>query len=218
MNVRIYIIAFFGLTIISHTQLSAKTIPIPVDSIFNHITGISKIKVIGYVSDLIMNYIDIESQDTLKLDCKWKKYSESSIKIIKENNSTYNSLEGTFPEVGETLLMLTYKYLGSRILFARKEKEHYRFWDPKSIPFANSVFFLGAKNGIYKPTELCKYDYQKETEFHCSDGFLIEENEFEKISWNVYNGFNHATAQFVATTQGAYLSGLAAGFTMNPVP
>ena len=42
------------------------------------------------------------------------------------------------------------------------------------------VFFV-AKNEIYKPTELCKDDYQTETEFHCSDGFLIEENEFEKI-------------------------------------
>jgi hypothetical protein len=180
MNLRSYIIALLGLTIISHSQLSAKTIPIPVDSIFNHITDISEIKVIGYVGDSIMNYIDIESQDTLKLDCKWKKYSESSIKIIKKNDSTYNSLEGTFPEVGETLLMLTYKYGGSRILFARKEKEHYRFWDPKSIPFANSVFFV-AKNGVYKPTELCKDDYQTETEFNCSDGFLIEDNEFEKI-------------------------------------
>ena len=180
MNVRKYIIALLGLMIISQNQLFAKTIPIPVDSIFNHITDISEIKVIGYVGDSIMNYIDIESGDTLKLDCKWKKYSESSIKIIKQNDSTYSSLEGTFPEVGEKLVILTYKYGGNRILFALKEKGHYRFWDPKSIPFANSVFFV-AKNGIYKPTELCKDDYQTETEIHCSDGFLIEENEFKKI-------------------------------------
>lgn len=180
MSVRKHIITLLGLMIISHSQLSAKTIPIPVDSIFNHITDISEIKVIGYVGDSIINYIDIESGDTLKLDCKWKKYSESSIKMIKENDSTYNSLEGTFPEVGETLLMLTYKYGGNRFLFARKEKGHYRFWDPKSIPFANSVFFV-ARNGIYKPTELCIGGYQTDTEFHCSDGFLIEENEFEKI-------------------------------------
>ncbi len=180
MNVKKNIIALFGLAIFCQGQLFAKTIPIPVDSIFNHITDITEIKVIGYVGDTIMNYIDIESQDTLKLDCKWKKYSESSIKIMKENDSTYNSLEGTFPEVGETLLMLTYEYGGNRILFARKEKEYYRFWDPKSIPFANSVFFV-AKHRIYKPTELCKDSYQTKTEFHCSDGFLIEEKEFEKI-------------------------------------
>lgn len=180
MSVRKHIITLFGLMIISHSQLSAKTIPIPVDSIFKHITDISEIKVIGFVCDSIMKYIDIDSGDTLKLDCKWKKYSESAIKIIKENDSINISLEGTFPEVGEILLMLTYKYGGNRILFARRDKKHYRFWDPKSIPFNNSVFFV-AKNGIYKPTELCKDDYQRETEFYCSDGFLIEESEFEKI-------------------------------------
>jgi hypothetical protein len=180
MRAKRYIILLLGLTILNHTQLFAKTIPIPVDSIFNHMTDISEIKVIGYVGDSIMKYIDNESQDTLKLNCKWKKYSESSIRIIKDNDSTYNSLEGTFPEVGETLLILTYEYGGNRILFARKENDHYRFWDPKSIPFANSVFFV-AKNGIYKPTELCEEDYQTKNEFHCSDGFLIEEKEFEKI-------------------------------------
>ena len=76
--------------------------------------------------------------------------------------------------------MVNYDYGGNRILFARKENGSYRFWDPQSIPFANSVFFV-AKEGIYKPTELCVNDYQTETEFHCSDGFLIAEKEFEKL-------------------------------------
>ena len=127
-----------------------------------------------------MTYIDLKKQDTLELDCKWKKYSESSIKKIKEKDSTYSSWEGTFPKKGETITMLTYKYGENRILFARKENGNYRFWDPKSIPFSNSVFFV-AKEGIYKPTEICKNYYQTETEFHCSDGFLINESEFERI-------------------------------------
>jgi hypothetical protein len=183
MNVKKYIIALFGLMLLSQGPLFAKTLPIPVDSIFKHITGIFEIKVIGYDGDSIMNYIDIESQDTLILDCKWKKYSEPSIKVQKDNDSKYTSLEGTFPEVGETLFMLTYIYGKNRTLFARKENEQYRFWDPKSIPFANSVFLVSTK-GIYKPTELCMYDYPTKTEIHCSDGFLIEEKEFEKIKAN----------------------------------
>lgn len=81
MSIKRYIIVLLGLTIICHSQLSAKTIPIPVDFIFNHITNISEIKVIGYIGDSIMNYIDIESHDTLEFECKWKKYSESSIKF-----------------------------------------------------------------------------------------------------------------------------------------
>lgn len=181
MKTKNYIILILGLMIGNLGQLFAKTIPIPVDSIFNHITDISEITVVGYVGDTIMRYIDNKSQDTLKLDCKWKKYSLSSIKIIKENGSTYNSLEGTFPEVGETIIMLTYQYGGNRILFARKQNQHYRFWDPKSIPFANSVFFV-SKNGLYKPTKLCIDNTKTSTKFYCSDGFLMQERELKKLN------------------------------------
>ena len=78
MNIKKYILALFGLTILSQGPLFAKSIAIPVDSIFKHITGISEIRVIGYDGDSIMNYINIESRDTLKLDCGWKKFNESS--------------------------------------------------------------------------------------------------------------------------------------------
>ena len=127
-----------------------------------------------------MYYLDIESQDTLQLDCKWKKYSEEGIRMIKERDTTYQSLEGTFPEVGETLFILFYEYGRNGCLFARKESQYYRFWDPNSIPFANSVFFV-AKDGIYQPTEWCRKEYETQTEFHCSDGFLMFASAFEKI-------------------------------------
>jgi hypothetical protein len=168
------------LSSLTQGQCFGKTIPIPVDSIFNHIKSLSEIKVIGYVGDTLMNYIDIESQDTLQLDCKWKKYSEAETRIMKDRDTTYQSLEGTFPEVGETLFILFYEYGRNGCLFARKEMHHFRFWDPNSIPFANSVFFV-AKEGIYKPTEWCKTEYQTQTEFYCSDGFVMAASEFEKI-------------------------------------
>ncbi|AFM04743.1 hypothetical protein Fleli_2371 [Bernardetia litoralis DSM 6794] len=167
-----------GLTFFVQSHSFSKTIPIPVEKVFENVKQTLDIKVIGYIGDSIMTYVNINNQDTLNLDCKLKNYSESSIKIMKENNPNYNSWEGTFPKIGETVTMINYEYGGNRVLFARKEKGNYRFWDPMSIPFANSVFFV-AKEGTYKPTELCKNDYQTETEFHCSDGFLIEEKEFE---------------------------------------
>ena len=169
-----------GLTLFMQSQTFAVTLPIPVEKVFETVKQIREIKVVGYIGDSVMTYIDIKSQDTLILNCKWKKYNESSIKILKEKNPSYDSWEGTFPKIGESITMLNYEYGGNRILFARKEKGSYRFWDPQSILFANSVFFV-AKEGIYKPTELCVNDYQTETEFHCSDGFLITEKEFEKL-------------------------------------
>lgn len=173
------VLAIIGLMTLFQPESTTKTFPIPVKAIFESITDISEIKVLGYVNDSIMTYVDFRKQDTLKLNCKWKRYSESSIKIIKENDPNYNSWEGTFPKTGEIVTMLTYKYDHNRILFARKDENFYRFWDPFSIPFANSVFFI-PKEGIYKPTELCKENYQTDTEFHCSDGFLIEASKFEK--------------------------------------
>ena len=174
------ILMIVGLILFVQSQTFAKTLPIPVEKVFETIERIRDIKVVRYIGDSVMTYIDMKNHDTLKLDCKWKKYSESSNQILKENNPSYDSWEGTFPKIGETVTMVNYDYGGNRILFARKENGSYRFWDPQSIPFANSVFFV-AKEGIYKPTELCVNDYQTETEFHCSDGFLIAEKEFEKL-------------------------------------
>lgn len=172
-----------GLILSIPSLTCAKAILIPVKDVFKSLTNIEKIKIIGYAGDSIMTYINLRNRDTLNLDCNWKKYSESSFKIMKKNDPNYSSWEGTFPEIGESIIMLSYEHGGSRILFARKKNEEYRFWDPKSIPFANSVFFMTKGSG-YKPTYFCKEQYQTETEFHCSDGFLIEEKEFEKIKNN----------------------------------
>lgn len=183
MKISSGILLTLGLTISLFSQSFAKTFLIPVEEVFESIIHIEEITVTGYIGDSIMTYIDIESQDTLKLDCKWKKYNDSSIKLLNENDPNYNSWEGTFPEEGETITMLTYEYGGNRVLFARKENGHLRFWNPVSIPFANTVFLI-AKKGIYVPTELCLEDYQTKTEFYCSDGFLIDERKFERIRAN----------------------------------
>ncbi|MCB9263336.1 MAG: hypothetical protein H6607_13265 [Flavobacteriales bacterium] len=175
------ILALFALTILAQHQIVAKTIPISVDSTFAHIETITEIKVIGYTGDSIMQYVDIKNHDTLALECKWKQYGESFSKLMKERDSSYNSLEGTFPEIGETVFMISYNTYGrNRLLFAKKENGFYRFWDPESIPLANSVFFI-SKDTKFKPTAYCQNYYQTETEFHCSDGFLMEQSAFEEL-------------------------------------
>ena len=180
MTISRKIVLIVGLALFVPSQSFAATLPIPVEKVFESLEQIRDIKVVNYIGDSIMTYIDMESHDTLQLDCKWKKYSESSIKLAQELDPTYDSWEGTFPKIGECVKMLDYKYGGNRILFARKENGNYRFWDPQSIPFSNSVFFF-AKEGICKPTDLCLNDNQSETEFQCSDGFLIAEKEFEEL-------------------------------------
>lgn len=176
-------IAIIGLTICIPIYTFSKSIPLPVDSIMANITSISQIKIIGYPGDTIMTYVDIEKQDTMELNCKWKFYSESSIKMMKDKNPSYNSLEGSFPMIGDTIILLQYAYYGNGILFARKEAKDYRFWDPSSIPFANSVFIISNK-GFYKTTQHCKGINPAETSIYCSDGFLINEKDFEfMLKW-----------------------------------
>ncbi|WP_298511607.1 hypothetical protein [uncultured Kordia sp.] len=185
------VLVIIGLITLFRPESSVKTIPISVKAVFESITDISEIKVLGYVNDSVMTYVDFKKQDTLQLDCKWKKYSEDFFNIMKDRDPNYNSWEGTFPKIGETITMLTYEHGRNRILFARELDTHYRFWDPRSIPFSNSVFFI-AKKGIYKPTEVCENSYQTATEFHCPDGFLISIKEFEKVKrkTEIYSYFN----------------------------
>ena len=74
-----------------------------------------------------MTYIDLEKQDTLQLNCKWKTISELTIKLIKENHPDYSSWSGSFPGIGETVVMVNYSYYGDRILFGRNNNGNYRF-------------------------------------------------------------------------------------------
>lgn len=169
-----------GIAIFSKKSFS-KAILIPVDEVFKSVSYVKEIKVLEYVGDTVMVYCDLKTNDTLRLECKWKKYSESSIRIIKENNPDYSSWEGTFPKRGEVVTMLWYKNGRNRVLFARKEKENLRFWDPLSIPFANSVFYI-SKNSSFKLTAICKSERLQEDGFYCSDGFLVEEKLFKKLT------------------------------------
>lgn len=175
------ILLILSLVTVFQSNIYAKSIPIQVDSILNHITDISEIEIIKYFGDSIMIYVDLKNKDTLQLDCAWKESNESFHNIIRQKKPSFNSWEGTFPKVGEVIVMLRYEYYRERILFSRKRDGRYRFWDAWSIPFANSVFFI-RNTSIYKPTENCEDAYHTDTEIYCSDGFLIDAKEFEKLA------------------------------------
>jgi hypothetical protein len=163
----------------------SKTILVPVGQIFESVSSIKEIQIIEYTGDSIMSYVDLKNKDTLQLDCSWKKYADLSMNRTKDIDSTYDSWEGTFPEVGETIILLNYQLYGrNRILFARLQNSDLRFWNPNSIPFAGIVYSM-ANQGPYKPTKTCNEDIQSsETEFHCSDGFLMDEITFEQLKDN----------------------------------
>ncbi|PCJ67678.1 MAG: hypothetical protein COA58_00650 [Bacteroidetes bacterium] len=176
------IVLTLGLMLIFQSSSFARSTLIPVDSIMNSLTSVKDIRVIEYVGDSVMIYIDTASLDTFKMDCKWKKLNESAKEMQMARDSSYDSWEGTFPEIGETVIMVEYDYGRSRILFGRRShiiNGLYRFWNPSSIPFANTVFFVPDKM-IYGPTTFCSEVNENVTEYYCSDGFMIMIYAFER--------------------------------------
>lgn len=127
-----------------------------------------------------MVYENTKTQTKHELDCRNKKYSEEFCLVMKEREPDYDCLEGTYPEVGETLIMVEHNYAGNRLLFAREVGEYYRFWDPGSIPFANTVYYI-TENGPGEPTRYCLEHASDEKDIGCSDGFRMTKTEFEKL-------------------------------------
>lgn len=172
-------ILFFSFSV-SALLLNSKAIQLPVTEVLKSITSIQEIKVLSFKGDSIMVYENTKTKATLEMDCRDKKYSEELWTVMSERDSSYGSWEGTYPKVGETVIMVEHNYAGDRLLFARVEDEHYRFWDPNSIPFANTVYYI-SENSICKPTRHCLKYAQEEQNIGCSDGFRMTKGEFEKL-------------------------------------
>lgn len=179
---RIYLILFTTLGLISLPSVShAKAIMIPADAVFDSLESIQEIKVVDFVGDTVMRYMDLKTMDTLKLDCPFKPFSQATISIIKQRDTSYSSMEGTYPKIGEVITMITYRYGGKRTVFAKRQGNFYRFWNPFSIPFANTVYFI-SKIDTYIPTDYCLKNSTHHEQFYCSDGFKISRENFIKLS------------------------------------
>lgn len=171
-----------ALLLLSSTSvlLNSAAIMLSVEELMKSVTSIQEIKVLSFKGDSVMVYQNVKNKEVMELNCGWKTYSDKSIKLLRERYPNNDSWEGTFPDVGETVMMIEHDYAGSGLLFARVENEYYRFWDPGSVPFANSVFFF-PKDSHFEPTALCLSHRTDETTPSCSDGFRMKKDAFEKL-------------------------------------
>jgi hypothetical protein len=124
--------------------------------------------------DSTMFYRLQNSKDTLSISCRTKQYSEPFRQtLIKNKGMLKTDLAGKWPTVGQKVLIVINK--NNRVsLFATKTGDDYRFWDPNSVPFANSIFSI-PKERPYKPLENCNDLWRSENVNYwtCTDGCLL---------------------------------------------
>ncbi len=145
---------------------------------------IKSIIVIGY-NETTMLYKFENGNDTFKISCKVKEQSEGfRIALIKGGGMLETDLAGSWPKVGQQVLIVISK-VNHALLFANKEGGYYRFWDPNSIAFANSIFVF-PKEKSFKPLKLCidNLSIKKESESFssCSDGCLVNKSYIKERS------------------------------------
>ncbi len=162
------------LVLISTYNAQAKVRLIHIDQSLNRAKSIKKIFIIGY-NDSMMLYKLLNSNDTLRIYCQTKKESESFREILMVRKLiTKTDLTGKWPNIGQQVLIVV-DSINEVSLFAIKSGNNYRFWDPSSTPYSNSVFII-PKEKPYKPLEICTdWDPDKNDNYwRCTDGCLVE--------------------------------------------
>jgi len=81
------------------------------------------------------------------------------------------TMAGKWPMKDQQVLLVA-DSLNKVALLAVKVKEVYRFWDPNSIPFANSIIIFEKKKGFH-PLPLC-HNISHIRLDNCDDGCLVE--------------------------------------------
>jgi len=166
----ISIVIFILLTSLT---VNAKVIVIDIKQYLQDAKTIRTIIVLAY-KDSTMFYRFQNSKDTLSISCRTKQYSEPFRKtLIDKKVMLKTDLAGKWPTIGQKILIVINK--NNRVsLFAIKIGDDYRFWDPNSVPFANSIFSI-PKERPYKPLENCKNSGRSENANYwtCTDGCLL---------------------------------------------
>lgn len=166
---------FSTLTIVLLTSLTvnAKVIFIDIEKTLREAEKIKIIFVIAY-NDSTMFYKFQNSNDTLSISCETKKTSEPFRQTLIDKKVMFETdLAGKWPSVGQKVLIVISKN-NNVILFATKTGDDYRFWNPNSVPLANSIFLIPKVNP-YKPLDYCN-DMGKLTDnkfWSCADGCLF---------------------------------------------
>jgi hypothetical protein len=125
-------------------------------------------------TDSTMSYRTAKSNKTLIIKSKrgrfldLKKASKISVK-----DDLKQEFGGKWPTIGQSVLMVI-DSTNSVKLFAFRVDNDYRFWDPNSIPFANSIFFI-PKEKPFKQLPIClQIPDDKSGYWTCTDGCLVD--------------------------------------------
>jgi hypothetical protein len=138
MTKKLSLILIFGLTFIT---VNAKVRSIDIKRTLDSAKVIQMVTIFEY-TDSLMYYGYVGSSDTLSINCKVRMSTESfRLDLIKKGVMKETNLAGKWPEGGDTTLIVINK-TGHVELFANLENDRYRFWDPNSMPFVNSVFWI----------------------------------------------------------------------------
>lgn len=152
---------------------NAKVIVINIKKVLQDAKTIKTIIVLGY-KDSTMFYRFENSKDTLSINCKAKQFSEPFRQnLIDKKVMLKTDLAGKWPTIGQKVIIVINER--DRVsLFATRSGDNYRFWDPNSVAFANSIFAI-PKERPFKPLETCdnlrvggNANY-----WTCSDGCLV---------------------------------------------
>lgn len=132
---------------------------------------IQAIVVQGYTGKT-MQYTAPGSAEILSVDCKTR--NDTFLRFIKTQKGFEGDYAGQWPQAGDEVLMVQ-DSTNRVVLFAAVMGSDYRFWDPNSAPFSNSMFCFKVP---FAPLEACN---DNATHFNgysmCDDGCLLPISE-----------------------------------------
>jgi len=162
------------LIMLASLTVNGKVITINIRAYLQEAKTIRTIIIIAY-KDSTMLYRYQDSKDTVSISCRAKQYSEPFRQtLINKKVMLKTDLAGKWPKPGQKVLIVINK-TDNVSLFAIKTGDDYRFWDPNSLPFANSVFSI-PKERPYKPLNTCNNPGSNENTgfwMSCPDGCLV---------------------------------------------
>jgi hypothetical protein len=134
---------------------------------------IQTITVYNY-TDSTMLYGLGNSNDTLTIKSKRGKFLNlSEAGKITLGKDWKKELGGNWQSIGQNVLMVI-DTTNSVRLFAFRVDNDYRFWDPNSIPFANSVFFFPKEKPFKQLPGCLQLPDDKNGYWTCTDGCLVD--------------------------------------------
>ncbi|MGD1847002.1 MAG: hypothetical protein ACFB10_16555 [Salibacteraceae bacterium] len=161
------------------SYVNAKAILYSVSDLVASMEKLYELEVVQYTDSFLIGQ-RLTTGEEVRLNALSRKWNQGLNEQLPPDHPARKSWEGKWPEVGEKVWVMQSQY--SVFLFARKYEGGWRFWDPRSIPFANTVFQL-PNHPHYKPTAICMEEslYQDNDYFTCHDGFLLHIDEFTRL-------------------------------------